>query len=108
MASHDVRNGDNAESDHNPHQGKQRTSNRIGTNSAKEIVAGKKEDDHNEVCEVCEKGGDLLCCDTCSLVFHLGCIRPKISSIPKGKWSCAYCTSDVSCITKKSTCIAHP
>jgi hypothetical protein len=28
-------------------------------------------DEHNEVCEVCERGGELLCCDTCSLVFHL-------------------------------------
>ncbi|KAJ1428067.1 the 2nd Phd domain from Mi2b with C terminal loop replaced By corresponding loop from Wstf, partial [Ochromonadaceae sp. CCMP2298] len=48
-------------------------------------------DDHNEVCEVCDKGGDLLCCDTCSLVFHVRCIRPKLGAVPKGKWSCAYC-----------------
>lgn len=53
-------------------------------------------DDHNEVCDVCEKGGDLLCCDTCSLVFHLGCLRPKMSVIPKGKWSCPHCIVDVS------------
>lgn len=24
--------------------------------------------DHNDVCEVCDKGGDLLCCDFCNLV----------------------------------------
>jgi hypothetical protein len=52
-------------------------------------------DEHNEVCEVCETGGDLLCCDTCSLVFHLACIRPKLASVPKGEWSCAYCVLDV-------------
>lgn len=76
---------------------KQRTSSRINnTSNTKEITIRKKEDHHNEVCEVCEKGGDLLCCDTCSLVFHLLCIRPKIVSIPKGKWSCAYCVADVS------------
>lgn len=75
---------------------KQRISTRICTGSTKEPVNRKKDDDHNEVCEVCEKGGDLLCCDTCTLVFHLGCIRPKISTIPKGKWSCAHCISDVS------------
>eukprot|EP01041_Mallomonas_annulata_P012036 gene12036-25224_t len=51
-------------------------------------------DDHNETCEVCDKGGDLLCCDTCSLVFHLKCIRPKISEVPKGSWSCAHCIDD--------------
>lgn len=48
-------------------------------------------DEHNEVCEVCESGGDLLCCDTCSLVFHLKCIRPKLYAVPKGEWSCAHC-----------------
>lgn len=56
----------------------------------------KASDDHNEVCEVCEKGGDLLCCDTCTLVFHLECIRPKLSAVPKGRWSCPHCIVDVS------------
>lgn len=84
-----------SDADGNPQQEKQRISTRICIGSSKESLLRKKEDDHNEVCEVCEKGGDLLCCDTCSLVFHLGCIRPKIVSIPKGKWSCAYCVSDV-------------
>lgn len=53
-------------------------------------------DEHNDLCEVCETGGDLLCCDTCSLVFHLKCIRPKMSAVPKGHWSCARCIVDVS------------
>lgn len=52
-------------------------------------------DEHNDLCEVCETGGDLLCCDTCSLVFHLKCIRPKLSAVPKGHWSCARCIVDV-------------
>lgn len=24
--------------------------------------------DHNDICEVCDTGGDLLCCDFCNLV----------------------------------------
>ena len=104
VASDDVCIDDTSEISDNPQLGRQRTSTRICTTSSKEIVVGKKEDDHNEVCEVCEKGGDLLCCDTCSLVFHIGCIRPKIGSIPKGKWSCAYCTSDVSYLHFLDTC----
>ena len=53
-----------------------------------------KRDNHNETCEVCDNGGDLLCCDTCTLVFHLACIRPKLASVPKGKWSCSYCITE--------------
>lgn len=53
-------------------------------------------DHHNDICGVCEKGGDLMCCDTCTIVFHLKCIRPKMKFVPKGVWSCAYCVLDVS------------
>ena len=53
------------------------------------------QDKHNEQCEICDQGGDLLCCDTCTLVFHVACVRPKIHTVPKGKWSCAYCIVDV-------------
>ena len=53
-------------------------------------------DRHNDICGVCEKGGDLICCDTCTIVFHLKCIRPKMKVVPKGVWSCAYCVIDVS------------
>lgn len=53
-----------------------------------------RRDEHNEVCEVCETGGGLLCCDTCNLVFHLACTRPKLSAAPKGKWSCSHCIVD--------------
>ncbi len=50
-------------------------------------------DEHNEFCQVCDKGGDLLCCDSCTLVFHVNCVRPKLSGIPKDSWYCAYCIS---------------
>lgn len=61
-------------------------------------AASKHEEveEHNEVCEVCEREGDLVCCDTCPLVFHLQCIRPKIPTVPKGDWSCSFCVLEVS------------
>ena len=54
------------------------------------------EQQHNDMCEVCSQGGELLCCDTCSLVFHPNCCRPLLSIIPKEDeaWSCAYCVAD--------------
>jgi hypothetical protein len=48
-------------------------------------------DVHNENCHACNGGGELLCCDTCSLVFHLQCVRPHISVVPEGEWRCPYC-----------------
>ena len=46
---------------------------------------------HNDDCYVCNLGGNLLCCDKCTLVFHLQCVRPKLKEVPPGDWMCAYC-----------------
>lgn len=48
---------------------------------------------HNDLCECCGSGGQLLCCSTCTLVFHLGCARPKLLSMPDGDWICAFCVA---------------
>lgn len=45
---------------------------------------------HNDQCEVCDKGGELICCSTCNLVFHLECNRPHVLD-PPDNWSCAHC-----------------
>jgi len=29
---------------------------------------------HNSLCDVCMDGGELTCCETCSLVYHTGCL----------------------------------
>jgi hypothetical protein len=46
---------------------------------------------HNDLCDVCNEGGELLCCSTCSLVFHLECVRPTLEKLPAGDWSCPHC-----------------
>jgi hypothetical protein len=53
-------------------------------------------DQHNDLCEVCNKPGEVLCCATCNLVYHVNCLRPKLkgSEDPPDDWSCAYCISD--------------
>lgn len=50
--------------------------------------------DHNDLCEVCSHGGDLLCCDTCSLVFHTKCLRPELKEVPEGDFYCQFCIAD--------------
>ncbi len=46
---------------------------------------------HQDHCEVCNEPGEVLCCATCSLVFHIHCFRPKLPEEPPNDWMCAYC-----------------
>lgn len=50
-------------------------------------------------CSKCEDGTDdnLVVCDVCERGFHLQCIRPAITEIPKGSWICADCVQCLSC-----------
>ncbi|XP_069982461.1 nucleosome-remodeling factor subunit NURF301 isoform X1 [Penaeus vannamei] len=49
-------------------------------------------DDH---CRACHKTGDLLCCDSCSAVYHLDCVDPPLQDIPgeMEDWTCSVCTA---------------
>lgn len=44
-----------------------------------------------DFCSICHLGGDLLCCDNCTAVYHLGCLSPPLKVVPRGKWSCPRC-----------------
>lgn len=51
-------------------------------------------------CIVCGKkasttGTKLITCELCPRGYHLDCMRPPLSKVPRGKW---YCTN---CISKK-------
>ena len=65
-----------------------------------EEVSGQEEEssqdagsdgEHTDYCFLCKDGGELLCCDTCPLAFHLKCLFPPMKSIPDGEWSCSRC-----------------
>jgi hypothetical protein len=46
---------------------------------------------HNNHCEVCNEAGEVLCCATFNLVFHVECARSKLLEEPPINWMCAYC-----------------
>ncbi|CBJ48429.1 Chromodomain helicase-DNA-binding protein, putative [Ectocarpus siliculosus] len=60
------------------------------------VLLAPYEGDHNDICEICDKGGDLLCCDFCNLVYHLCCVTPKLTELPdEDLWMCPACTAEV-------------
>ena len=49
------------------------------------------------ICETCHSGQSehiLLLCDGCNLAYHTHCLKPPLSSVPRGNWYCSDC-SDV-------------
>ncbi|CAM9220445.1 unnamed protein product [Lampetra planeri] len=37
--------------------------------------------------------GDLLCCETCSAVYHLECVKPPLQEVPEDEWQCEICVA---------------
>uniref|UniRef100_A0A673B639 Chromodomain helicase DNA binding protein 3 n=1 Tax=Sphaeramia orbicularis TaxID=375764 RepID=A0A673B639_9TELE len=52
------------------------------------------ETDHQDYCEVCQQGGEIILCDTCPRAYHLVCLEPELDKAPEGKWSCPHCDED--------------
>ncbi|THH02163.1 hypothetical protein EW026_g654 [Hermanssonia centrifuga] len=46
---------------------------------------------HCEVCQKKDRGEEMLLCDGCDCGFHIFCLDPPLSSIPKGQWFCHIC-----------------
>ncbi|KAJ7380302.1 Bromodomain adjacent to zinc finger domain protein 1A [Desmophyllum pertusum] len=48
----------------------------------------------NARCKICRLKGigtTLILCDDCNLGYHLQCLRPALSKVPEGHWSCPAC-----------------
>ncbi|RZC42901.1 chromodomain-helicase-DNA-binding protein Mi-2 -like protein [Asbolus verrucosus] len=60
-------------------------------------AGGKPEEEHYEhqdYCEVCQQGGEIILCDTCPRAYHLVCLDPELEDTPEGKWSCPHCENE--------------
>jgi chromodomain-helicase-DNA-binding protein 4 len=58
-----------------------------------EFLEVHKMEQSEDFCGICHLGGNLLCCDTCTGVYHLSCLNPPLKIVPRGSWSCPKCVS---------------
>ncbi|KAG9276304.1 chromodomain-helicase-DNA-binding protein 4 isoform X1 [Astyanax mexicanus] len=52
------------------------------------------ETDHQDYCEVCQQGGEIILCDTCPRAYHMVCLDPDMEKAPEGTWSCPHCEKE--------------
>jgi len=50
-------------------------------------------DTNEDVCRLCSRGGNLICCDGCPGAFHLRCVKMKKGEVPEGEWFCMDCAA---------------
>merc|ERR1719203_1667150 len=51
-----------------------------------------EQNQNSDECAICDEGGKLLCCETCTDSYHLACLGLEPSNIEGvEKWSCPPC-----------------
>ncbi|XP_059076152.1 CHD3-type chromatin-remodeling factor PICKLE isoform X5 [Cryptomeria japonica] len=68
------------------------------------ILAGDKENENEDSCHVCGGSGSLLCCDECTGAYHLQCLKPPLTVVPHGSWSCPKCVTPLADLDKILDC----
>jgi chromodomain-helicase-DNA-binding protein 4 len=48
-------------------------------------------DGKEDNCRVCGEDGELLICEGCPAVYHMSCLTPPLSKLPRGDWYCPDC-----------------
>lgn len=43
--------------------------------------------EHQDYCEACQQGGEIILCDTCPKAYHLVCLDPELEEAPEGNHS---------------------
>ena len=45
---------------------------------------GADAEEHQDFCEICKHGGEIILCDTCPRAYHSICIDPDNETVPEG------------------------
>ncbi|KAM9483687.1 nucleosome-remodeling factor subunit BPTF-like isoform 1-T1 [Clarias gariepinus] len=65
----------------------------LATNVAREELMSEGVVTYDDHCRMCHHLGDLLCCETCSAVYHLECVKPPLLQVPEEEWQCEVCVA---------------
>ncbi|XP_041856528.1 nucleosome-remodeling factor subunit BPTF isoform X7 [Melanotaenia boesemani] len=65
----------------------------LTTNIAREELLSDGSMQYDDHCRVCHRLGDLLCCETCTAVYHLECVKPPLEEVPEEEWQCEICVA---------------
>lgn len=65
----------------------------LTTNIAREELMSDGSMQYDDHCRVCHRLGELLCCETCSAVYHLECVKPPLEEVPDDEWQCEICVA---------------
>ncbi|XP_013060531.2 nucleosome-remodeling factor subunit NURF301-like isoform X2 [Biomphalaria glabrata] len=63
----------------------------LATAKVREEILNEGNIHYDDHCRACHKLGDLLCCETCSAVYHLACVEPPMQQVPEDDWLCSVC-----------------
>lgn len=78
-------------------QPRRKAKTKIGVKTKRKKKTKQKDEEpyeHQDYCEVCQQGGEIILCDTCPRAYHLVCLEPELDEAPEGKWSCPHCESE--------------
>jgi len=84
---------DDEESEQSQESGSAEGSQAASESGSEEAEEDEDEDskEWDEYCYVCNDGGNMLCCESCTKVAHAACVNLKIA--PKGAWHCEDCAA---------------
>ncbi|GER28757.1 chromodomain-helicase-DNA-binding protein [Striga asiatica] len=69
------------------------TAEKCASRDLTEMLADSHKDGHENVCVLCNKSGELLCCEGkgCKRFYHISCIDPQLTEALPGVWHCPQC-----------------
>lgn len=63
----------------------------LTTNAVREDIANEGALPTEDHCRVCYRLGEMVVCEMCSGVYHLGCLEPPLDDVPEYDWQCYVC-----------------